>query len=72
MLKKIWNGFVDRFIKSGFWLPVLLVVTAGVVWYIWGSLVVAYFVFAVFALFIIFIGLRQLYWLIFKKGDYDK
>ena len=72
MFRKLWKGFVDRFIKSGMWIPALMILSAAFVWQIWDSLIVAYFVFISFGLLILYIGGRQIYWAIFKKGDYEQ
>ena len=72
MLRKIWKGFVDRFIKTGMWFPALFILAAVFVYYIWDRMIMTYFVFIVFGLFVLYIGARQVYWFLFKKGDYER
>ena len=73
-LKKVWEGFKYHFINfiSAAWFIMLAVLIAIAVFYIWGFTAAMITGFSIVGGVILFVGLRQLWWLIWgsPEGDY--
>lgn len=66
----MWNKFIIGFFKTGAWFPILLIAVSGIVYYFWGISTVGLVVIILYGLWIVFIGLRHVYYWLFKKGYY--